>query len=341
MCSSVEPYENWSKERQNTFARLASILSISLHCPKAKVLAEIYGRLNISLVRSVARAILFRRCAPVSEEYGSPVALFDVRVTDTDAPTHSELFLPFSLQLRKRRKRSTLKQQLFTKHHSHPLLCQSMESRVKKQTFFIKHLAQKLAHKWEKSNSEVLGWMRARLSFAILRATNLCLRSSRTKWRSAFGMDDGAGLPIVAESYGAWGLTARDFFSKLGSRLATSLGKSKSVVTHELYGRMSMNLVRANATTIQSSSVPPPELHLRTTATSFSIITFTAADRIPIAAFCTFTAAARKSTAASAAADCSFYFSASAAFTIRIVAVLFVASFFSTAPTTSIPDSIS
>eukprot|EP00731_Ephydatia_muelleri_P029404 Em0020g1048a len=31
-------------------------------------------------------------------------------------------------------------------------------------------------------------------------------------------------VPVVAESYGAWGLTARDFFSKLGSRLATSLG---------------------------------------------------------------------------------------------------------------------
>ena len=45
-------------------------------------------------------------------------------------------------------------------------------------SFSIKHLAQKLAHKWEKSNSEVLGWMRARLSFAILRATNLCLRGS-------------------------------------------------------------------------------------------------------------------------------------------------------------------
>ena len=29
-----------------------------------KVLTEIYGRLNTSLVRSVARAILFRRCVP-------------------------------------------------------------------------------------------------------------------------------------------------------------------------------------------------------------------------------------------------------------------------------------
>ena len=60
---AVESYGNWGKEAQNTFARLASILSISLHCPKAKVLTEIYGRLNISLVRSVARAILSRRCS--------------------------------------------------------------------------------------------------------------------------------------------------------------------------------------------------------------------------------------------------------------------------------------
>ena len=58
---AVESYGNWGKEAQNTFARLASILSISLHCPKAKVLTENYGRLNIS---SVARAILSRRCIP-------------------------------------------------------------------------------------------------------------------------------------------------------------------------------------------------------------------------------------------------------------------------------------
>ena len=61
---AVESYGNWGKEAQNTFTRLASILSITLHCPKAKVLTEIYGRLNTSLVRSVARAILARRCVP-------------------------------------------------------------------------------------------------------------------------------------------------------------------------------------------------------------------------------------------------------------------------------------
>ena len=62
-------------------------------------------------------------------------------------------------------------------------------------TCYVKHLAENLAHKWENFNSEVLEWMRARLSFAILRATNLCLRGSRTRWRCAIGLDDGAGLP--------------------------------------------------------------------------------------------------------------------------------------------------
>ena len=41
---------------------------------------------------------------------------------------------------------------------------------------------------------QTTGWLCAKLSFAILRATNLCLRGSRTKWRSGVGIDDGAGL---------------------------------------------------------------------------------------------------------------------------------------------------
>ena len=35
-------------------------------------------------------------------------------------------------------------------------------------------------------------------SFAILRATTLCLRGSRTKWRSGAAIDDRAGLPEIA-----------------------------------------------------------------------------------------------------------------------------------------------
>ena len=38
---------------------------------------------------------------------------------------------------------------------------------------------------------QTTGWLRAKLSFAILRrVTNLCLRGSRTKWGSGVGIDD-------------------------------------------------------------------------------------------------------------------------------------------------------
>ena len=51
----------------------------------------------------------------------------------------------------------------------------------------------------KKSHSEVMGWVRAKMSFAILRATNLCLRGSRTKWRRVIDINDGAGLPGYME----------------------------------------------------------------------------------------------------------------------------------------------
>eukprot|EP00731_Ephydatia_muelleri_P017791 Em0010g889a len=42
---AVETYGNWGKEAQNTFSRLASLLSISQCCLKSKIISEIYGRL--------------------------------------------------------------------------------------------------------------------------------------------------------------------------------------------------------------------------------------------------------------------------------------------------------
>ena len=61
----------------------------------------------------------------------------------------------------------------------------------------MKRMADKLAMKWGKSYSEMMGWMRSRMLFTVLRATNHCVRGSRIKWRSGFGMEDGAGLAMV------------------------------------------------------------------------------------------------------------------------------------------------
>ena len=61
---------------------------------------------------------------------------------------------------------------------------------------FLRLLAEKLSAGWERSYGEVLGWIKAQLSFAIVRA-DLCLRGSHVCWRSGTRIDNGAGLPVV------------------------------------------------------------------------------------------------------------------------------------------------
>ena len=60
--------------------------------------------------------------------------------------------------------------------------------------FVVRRFADKLSTKWGKPYGKVMGWVRTRLSFAILRATSRCVRGSRVMWRKGIGMEDGAGL---------------------------------------------------------------------------------------------------------------------------------------------------
>ena len=45
---------------------------------------------------------------------------------------------------------------------------------------------------WERHYGEVIRWLQA---FASVRETNVCIRGSKTKWRS-LGLEDGAAVPI-------------------------------------------------------------------------------------------------------------------------------------------------
>ncbi|KAL5510752.1 hypothetical protein EMCRGX_G006353 [Ephydatia muelleri] len=65
-------------------------------------------------------------------------------------------------------------------------------------------------------------------------------------------------VPMVVETYGAWGKEATAIISSVASRLATSTCRPKSTILHEIYGRLNLNLVCANATAILSRIAPPP-----------------------------------------------------------------------------------
>ena len=112
-------------------------------------------------------------------------ALFDIRVVDTDTQSYrnsSPMDILSGAEKEKKNKyheACTERRALFTP------LCTSVDGMLGKEAaVFVKRIAERLSSKWGHNYSQVLGWIRTRLSFSILRATILCLRGSRTKWRS-------------------------------------------------------------------------------------------------------------------------------------------------------------
>ena len=61
---------------------------------------------------------------------------------------------------------------------------------------FLKRLAHCIYARCERSYADIIQWIHARLSFALLRATVLCLQDSRTRWRS-LGLEDGASIDFT------------------------------------------------------------------------------------------------------------------------------------------------
>ena len=57
---AVESYGAWGREAQECLTRLASHLAIRNSDSKARVLSGLYGRLNLTLMQSNARALLAR-----------------------------------------------------------------------------------------------------------------------------------------------------------------------------------------------------------------------------------------------------------------------------------------
>ena len=125
-------------------------------------------------------------------------ALFDIRVVDTDARLYlarSPWDVLFSAEGKKKRK---YLQACQNQRATFTPLCVSVDGMLGSEAeFFVKRLSDFLVARLERPYSVVMGWVRARFSFAIFKAALLCVCGSRTKWRS-LGIVDGASLPITA-----------------------------------------------------------------------------------------------------------------------------------------------
>ena len=120
-------------------------------------------------------------------------AVFDVRVVDTDAPSYRSRS-PDSVLHSAEVEKKKYPFACVARRASFTPLCCSVDGMLGAEAnFFLRRLADRLSSKWEKPYSLVMGWVHTRLSFAILRATMICVRGSRMKWRS-LGISDGASI---------------------------------------------------------------------------------------------------------------------------------------------------
>eukprot|EP00923_Selenidium_pygospionis_P019153 GHVN01033520.1.p1 GENE.GHVN01033520.1~~GHVN01033520.1.p1 ORF type:complete len:376 (+),score=31.07 GHVN01033520.1:296-1423(+) len=124
-------------------------------------------------------------------------ALLDVRVTDTDAASRRDHKPRDVVSRQEDEKKKLLNEECLKKRSTFTPFVVSVDGMLAEEAKrFVQAIARRLTKKWAISYSKTMGWVRTRLAFSILRATNLCLRGSRVRWRS-LGIEDGVGVLAI------------------------------------------------------------------------------------------------------------------------------------------------
>jgi hypothetical protein len=130
--------------------------------------------------------------------------IIDVRVTDTDAKSNlsKDPAKVLESQEKEKKKRKSLASCVAQRRHFTPYLVSTNGLLGKKAKCLLKKLSTALADKWEKLYAVVRGHVNARMSIAIVRATQICLRGSRipTSTMRRPQWADKAGLSLFRSS---------------------------------------------------------------------------------------------------------------------------------------------
>uniref|UniRef100_A0A1X7UGT0 Uncharacterized protein n=1 Tax=Amphimedon queenslandica TaxID=400682 RepID=A0A1X7UGT0_AMPQE len=104
-------------------------------------------------------------------------AVFDIRVIDSDALSYLSKSVKNVLRIAEKEKKLKYIGACESRHASFTPLCTTIDGCIgTEMQQFLKKLADKLSLKWSRNYSITLHWIRTNLSFALVRATNLCIR---------------------------------------------------------------------------------------------------------------------------------------------------------------------
>ena len=129
---------------------------------------------------------------------GNRVVFFENRITDVDSLCYVHANLSWEAISNKAATEKKAKYQLVAEElrgSITPLVC-SMDGVLHREYgAYQKHLACRLATKWQKPFSQVMGWVRIRTQFSIFRAVDLHLRGTRRRiW--GLGLQDDAAIGV-------------------------------------------------------------------------------------------------------------------------------------------------
>jgi len=127
-------------------------------------------------------------------------AVFDIRITDTEAPSYRRMDPAKVLKKHEKEKKDKYLEACLARRRQFTPLVFSVDGLRSKETDAAsKRISTLLSKKWNRSYSDVCGYVRSRLSLALVRATTMCLRSARDHTSIARSIPpamDGAGLGL-------------------------------------------------------------------------------------------------------------------------------------------------
>ena len=129
--------------------------------------------------------------------------VLDVRITDTDAKSYAGTSSEKVLQRAAKEKKDKYLDACLERRRSFTPLVYSVDGVAHKEArAFERRIAGLLASKWDRRYSEMAGFVRARMSLAIVRSNTMLLRGSRIGRAARLVVDDGAKFDAMTERRG-------------------------------------------------------------------------------------------------------------------------------------------
>ena len=113
-------------------------------------------------------------------------AYFDVRVTNADSASQQDSSIKSVLRAHEQQKKRAYDRRVMEVEHGSftPLVFTTTGVMGHECSVYHKNLAEKLSEKKDEDYSEIMQYLRVKLSFLALKATLLCLRGSRSVFKA-------------------------------------------------------------------------------------------------------------------------------------------------------------